>query len=91
MYSVCYPRAIRRANGDSWTEPGIPQPHLGRRLRQLDAVDLFDCDSTSAVDLRGVLDHEQHLVPGHTTDHLEPERLRELVEDHWSIVEVGRV
>jgi D-tagatose-1,6-bisphosphate aldolase subunit GatZ/KbaZ len=37
-----------------------------------------------------VLDGEENLVfEAHSTDYQRPERLRELVEDHWAILKVG--
>ncbi|WP_285189471.1 D-tagatose-bisphosphate aldolase, class II, non-catalytic subunit [Rhodococcus sp. MEB041] len=57
---------------------------------EFDHVNVFDYDRTATVDLRAVLDDEQHLVfEAHSTDYQRPDRLRELVEDHWAILKVG--
>ncbi|KQU38398.1 MULTISPECIES: D-tagatose-bisphosphate aldolase, class II, non-catalytic subunit [unclassified Rhodococcus (in: high G+C Gram-positive bacteria)] len=57
---------------------------------EFDHVNVFDYDRTATVDLRAVLDDEHHLVfEAHSTDYQRPDRLRELVEDHWAILKVG--
>ncbi|MCV7422618.1 D-tagatose-bisphosphate aldolase, class II, non-catalytic subunit [Mycobacterium yunnanensis] len=57
---------------------------------EFDHVNVFDYRREATVELRSVLDAEANLVfEAHSTDYQRPERLRELVEDHWAILKVG--
>ncbi|MEU0496929.1 D-tagatose-bisphosphate aldolase, class II, non-catalytic subunit [Mycobacterium sp. NPDC006124] len=73
--------------GDVWprvvalvVQPGVEFDHLS----------VFDYRREATEELRTVLDTEPNLVfEAHSTDYQRPERLRELVEDHWAILKVG--
>jgi D-tagatose-1,6-bisphosphate aldolase subunit GatZ/KbaZ len=57
---------------------------------EFDHVHVMDYDHSATVDLRRVLDDEDHLVfEAHSTDYQRPAQLRELVEDHWAVLKVG--
>jgi D-tagatose-1,6-bisphosphate aldolase subunit GatZ/KbaZ len=57
---------------------------------EFDHLKVVDYERTATAELRRVLDAESNLVfEAHSTDYQRPERLRELVEDHWAILKVG--
>jgi D-tagatose-1,6-bisphosphate aldolase subunit GatZ/KbaZ len=57
---------------------------------EFDHLHVIDYDRAATTELRHVLDSEDTLVfEAHSTDYQRPERLRELVEDHWAILKVG--
>jgi D-tagatose-1,6-bisphosphate aldolase subunit GatZ/KbaZ len=57
---------------------------------EFDHLKVIDYVRGATADLRRVLDGEENLVfEAHSTDYQRPERLRELVEDHWAILKVG--
>ena len=57
---------------------------------EFDHLNVIDYDRTATADLRQVLDAEEHLVfEAHSTDYQRPDRLAELVTDHWAILKVG--
>jgi D-tagatose-1,6-bisphosphate aldolase subunit GatZ/KbaZ len=61
-------------------QPGVEFDHLS----------VIDYEHGATAELRHVLDREDNLVfEAHSTDYQRPERLRELVEDHWAILKVG--
>jgi D-tagatose-1,6-bisphosphate aldolase subunit GatZ/KbaZ len=57
---------------------------------EFDHLKVIDYVRGATADLRRVVDDEANLVfEAHSTDYQRPERLRELVEDHWAILKVG--
>ena len=57
---------------------------------EFDHLHVIDYDRSATVELRRVLDGENHLVfEAHSTDYQRPAQLRELVEDHWAVLKVG--
>ncbi|BBZ30928.1 tagatose-bisphosphate aldolase [Mycolicibacterium madagascariense] len=56
---------------------------------EFDHQQVIDYDRTATAELRRVLDGEGLVFEAHSTDYQRPERLRELVEDHWAILKVG--
>ena len=57
---------------------------------EFDHLHVIDYERTATVELRRVLDDEDHLVfEAHSTDYQRPAQLRELVEDHWAVLKVG--
>ncbi|MBU8817094.1 D-tagatose-bisphosphate aldolase, class II, non-catalytic subunit [Mycolicibacterium goodii] len=57
---------------------------------EFDHLNVIDYERTATTELRRVLDTEANLVfEAHSTDYQKPDRLRELVEDHWAILKVG--
>jgi len=57
---------------------------------EFDHLQVIDYRREATVDLRRVLDDEDHLVfEAHSTDYQRPAQLRELVEDHWAVLKVG--
>jgi D-tagatose-1,6-bisphosphate aldolase subunit GatZ/KbaZ len=57
---------------------------------EFDHLQVIDYRRDATVDLRHVLDDEDHLVfEAHSTDYQRPAQLRELVEDHWAVLKVG--
>lgn len=57
---------------------------------EFDHLNVIDYEHAATVELRRVLDDEEHLVfEAHSTDYQRPEQLRELVEDHWAVLKVG--
>ena len=57
---------------------------------EFDHLHVIDYERSATVELRRVLDGEDHLVfEAHSTDYQRPAQLRELVEDHWAVLKVG--
>ncbi len=57
---------------------------------EFDHLHVIDYERSATVELRRVLDGEEHLVfEAHSTDYQRPAQLRELVEDHWAVLKVG--
>lgn len=57
---------------------------------EFDHLQVIDYRRDATVDLRRVLDDEEHLVfEAHSTDYQRPAQLKELVEDHWAVLKVG--
>jgi D-tagatose-1,6-bisphosphate aldolase subunit GatZ/KbaZ len=57
---------------------------------EFDHLQVIDYERSATVELRHVLDDEEHLVfEAHSTDYQRPAQLRELVEDHWAVLKVG--
>ena len=57
---------------------------------EFDHLHVIDYQRDATVELRRVLDDEDHLVfEAHSTDYQRPAQLRELVEDHWAVLKVG--
>ena len=57
---------------------------------EFDHLHVIDYERSATVELRRVLDDEDHLVfEAHSTDYQRPAQLRELVEDHWAVLKVG--
>ena len=57
---------------------------------EFDHLHVIDYERDATAELRHVLDGEDTLVfEAHSTDYQRPERLRELVEDHWAVLKVG--
>ncbi len=57
---------------------------------EFDHLHVIDYQRSATVELRRVLDGEEHLVfEAHSTDYQRPAQLRELVEDHWAVLKVG--
>ncbi|MGO4445455.1 D-tagatose-bisphosphate aldolase, class II, non-catalytic subunit [Mycobacterium sp. 2YAF39] len=57
---------------------------------EFDHLHVIDYRRDATVELRRVLDDEEHLVfEAHSTDYQRPAQLRELVEDHWAVLKVG--
>jgi D-tagatose-1,6-bisphosphate aldolase subunit GatZ/KbaZ len=57
---------------------------------EFDHLHVIDYERSATVELRRVLDNEEHLVfEAHSTDYQRPAQLRELVEDHWAVLKVG--
>lgn len=57
---------------------------------EFDHLKVVDYRRAGTVELRRVLDAEPTLLfEAHSTDYQVPQRLRELVEDHWAILKVG--
>src|SRR6476469_2822637 len=57
---------------------------------EFDHLHVIDYERSATVELRRVLDSEEHLVfEAHSTDYQRPAQLRELVEDHWAVLKVG--
>src|SRR6476469_262586 len=57
---------------------------------EFDHLHVIDYQRSATVELRRVLDDEDHLVfEAHSTDYQRPAQLRELVEDHWAVLKVG--
>ncbi len=57
---------------------------------EFDHLHVIDYERDATVELRRVLDGEDHLVfEAHSTDYQRPAQLRELVEDHWAVLKVG--
>ncbi|WP_123026710.1 D-tagatose-bisphosphate aldolase, class II, non-catalytic subunit [Mycolicibacterium stellerae] len=57
---------------------------------EFDHLHVIDYERSATVELRRVLDNEDHLVfEAHSTDYQRPAQLRELVEDHWAVLKVG--
>ena len=57
---------------------------------EFDHLHVIDYERSATVELRRVLDSEDHLVfEAHSTDYQRPAQLRELVEDHWAVLKVG--
>jgi D-tagatose-1,6-bisphosphate aldolase subunit GatZ/KbaZ len=57
---------------------------------EFDHLNVIDYERDATAELRHVLDGEDTLVfEAHSTDYQRPERLRELVEDHWAVLKVG--
>jgi D-tagatose-1,6-bisphosphate aldolase subunit GatZ/KbaZ len=57
---------------------------------EFDHLHVIDYERSATVELRHVLDDEEHLVfEAHSTDYQRPAQLRELVEDHWAVLKVG--
>jgi D-tagatose-1,6-bisphosphate aldolase subunit GatZ/KbaZ len=57
---------------------------------EFDHLQVIDYQRDATVELRRVLDDEEHLVfEAHSTDYQRPAQLRELVEDHWAVLKVG--
>jgi D-tagatose-1,6-bisphosphate aldolase subunit GatZ/KbaZ len=57
---------------------------------EFDHLHVIDYQRDATVELRHVLDDEDHLVfEAHSTDYQRPAQLRELVEDHWAVLKVG--
>ena len=57
---------------------------------EFDHLQVIDYRHDATAELRVVLDGEPGIVfEAHSTDYQRPEKLRQLVEDHWSILKVG--
>lgn len=57
---------------------------------EFDHLQVIDYRHDATAELRAVLDGEPGIVfEAHSTDYQRPEELRQLVEDHWSILKVG--
>ena len=57
---------------------------------EFDHLQVIDYRHDATAELRVVLDGEPGIVfEAHSTDYQRPEELRQLVEDHWSILKVG--
>lgn len=57
---------------------------------EFDHLRVIQYDRAKTTELRHVLDDEPvMLFEAHSTDYQLPERLRELVEDHWMVIKVG--
>jgi len=57
---------------------------------EFDHLNVIDYQRDGTTELRHVLDTEHTLVfEAHSTDYQRPDRLRELVEDHWAVLKVG--
>jgi len=89
-------RATIDAHRDAFAAAGLDDvwPRVAALVVQpgveFDHVNVFDYHREATVELRSVLDAEPNLVfEAHSTDYQRPERLRELVEDHWAILKVG--
>jgi D-tagatose-1,6-bisphosphate aldolase subunit GatZ/KbaZ len=84
------------AHGSAFEEAGLQ--HVWPRVMALvvqpgvefDHLHVIDYQRSATVELRRVLDDEEHLVfEAHSTDYQRPAQLRELVEDHWAVLKVG--
>jgi D-tagatose-1,6-bisphosphate aldolase subunit GatZ/KbaZ len=84
------------AHGAAFEEAGLQ--HVWPRVMALvvqpgvefDHLHVIDYERSATVELRRVLDNEEHLVfEAHSTDYQRPAQLRELVEDHWAVLKVG--
>jgi D-tagatose-1,6-bisphosphate aldolase subunit GatZ/KbaZ len=84
------------AHGSAFEEAGLQ--HVWPRVMALvvqpgvefDHLHVIDYERSATVELRRVLDNEEHLVfEAHSTDYQRPAQLRELVEDHWAVLKVG--
>ena len=57
---------------------------------EFDHLRVIQYDRSKTTELRHVLDGEPHMLfEAHSTDYQLPERLKELVEDHWFVIKVG--
>lgn len=57
---------------------------------EFDHLRVIQYDRSKAEELRHVLDDEPTMLfEAHSTDYQLPERLRELVQDHWFVIKVG--
>ena len=83
------------AHRDAFAEAGLESvwPRVVALVVQpgveFDHQQVVDYDRTATVELRRVLDGQGLVFEAHSTDYQRPERLRELVEDHWAILKVG--
>jgi D-tagatose-1,6-bisphosphate aldolase subunit GatZ/KbaZ len=89
-------RATLRAHHRAFAEAGLE--HVWPRIRGLvvqpgvefDEWTVADYEPGRTVELQGVLDDEPGVVfEAHSTDYQTPERLAQLVRDHWAILKVG--
>ena len=84
------------AHRDAFAELGLGQiwPRVMALVVQpgveFDHLNVIDYQRAATTELRHVLDTEETMVfEAHSTDYQRPQRLRELVEDHWAVLKVG--